>query len=316
MRVAQFEVDAIRADGSTGNLWTTEETLNAVNIAMERAARIMRLAGAQALTVSLKSTDPSTTYVTGTYDPGSLTITAGTTDYTLPPDFVTVISILPIDAEFDEVRFIPAELYQRAYADNRTIQDVDLMSVENTPATYRYTIIGERTLRISPTPQDTFDIELLYRYRPAKLQVYSLGVIKTTNLSASVHGVGVTWQTAGLRVPIELVVGPNAVDLNQYYQRVSSFTSETDLTLTYPWQGESFPYGTAYKLASVPPLPEEHHQWLAQMAAAIMLRKVSIKTSEDSKASLEAQLEAEVKPELTVRQSNESIAVEPFQVTR
>lgn len=314
IRMAHLEVDAIRADGQTSALWSQEESRNAVNSAMERASRITRLAGSNILTRSIRSTGAAEEFTSESYDPGVLQITAGTTEYTLPPDFVSVVNILPLSEGFDEIRFYPGEPQQRLVTDQGTIPSADLQTVANSATTYHYVILGGRTLRLVPTPQDDFDIELIYRFRPAKLMAYSAGKVVLNNLSSSVHGKGVTWITSGVRTPVELVTDA-VTSLDQNYQRVASITSETDLTLSKPWAGATaVEPGAPYTLAMVPQLPEEHHQWLAHMTAAILLRKVNLDISEKSKQALELQLLQEVQPEITVRQVQESIPVEPFQI--
>jgi hypothetical protein len=310
IRTAHLEVDAIRADG-TIMLWTPEESLNALNIAMERAARILRLADSESLTRSLLSTGAVQEFVTEPYDPASLRLVSGTTDYTLPPDYVSIVSIMPITVGFDEVRFLPGKSSQRNFIDERTTPSADLMTAVNSPVNFHYTVIGERTLRIAPTPQDSIDLELVYRYRPARLLNYTAGTVDFTNLSTAVHGHGVTWVAAGLRTPAELVAGMT-VTLDRHYQRIASFTSDVDLVLSRGWAEGS--KNGLYTISMVPPLPEEHHNWLAQMTASMLLRKVNLDLSEKSKTALEAQLANEVQPEVTIRQTQESIPVEPYRI--
>lgn len=71
---------------------------------------------------------------------------------------------------------------------------------------------------------------------------------------------------------------------------------------------------STYYLAMVPTLPEEHHVWLAQYAGALLLRKVSAELSEKYQKSLKEQLVGGVQPEVTIRQMQDSIPVEPFSI--
>jgi hypothetical protein len=312
IRKARFEVDAIRADGSTSQLWSTEECRDAVNDAMDRAARIMRLADSDILTKTMRSTDSSFDSHYEEYDPTVLQITAEQTDYELPPDLVSIVNILPITESFDGIHFYPAKSSGRLYSDQRTVPTSSLHTVEEDIQTYLYTQIGQRTLRLAPTPKDTFDIELVYRYRPPRLLSYTTEIIDLTNGSTAVLGVGTTWVTSGLRTPAEVIYDASSIDVNSQYARVSSFTSDTALVLKRNWTGSTDHNLTGYAISMVPLLPLEHHQWLAKMTAAIMLRKINIELSDKSVGSLEAQLSHEIMPEVTIRQVQESIPVEPF----
>ena len=59
-------------------------------------------------------------------------------------------------------------------------------------------------------------------------------------------------------------------------------------------------------------LPEEHHAWLAQVTAAIMLRKVSPDLSKAALEDLDKQLSLEVQPEIAIRQVQESLPVDEY----
>ena len=78
VRKARFEVDAIRADGSTSALWSDEEVIDAANTAMDRAARLIRLSDSNILTKSMKSTDSSSDMVSEVYNPTSLAMVEST----------------------------------------------------------------------------------------------------------------------------------------------------------------------------------------------------------------------------------------------
>jgi hypothetical protein len=179
--------------------------------------------------------------------------------------------------------------------------------------TYLYTQLGTRTLRVAPTPKDTFDIEIVYRYRPPRLLTYdTFGAGMTTGLTAVTGIGGTTWITSGVRTPAQLIDDMTDIDLNIIYQDVASIDSNTALTLSRDWLGATFGNNTDYGLSMVPLLPQEHHQWLASMTAAIMLRKVNLDVSAKAIAALEAELIAEIQPEVTMRQVQESLPVEPF----
>src|SRR3990167_5859203 len=276
MRKARFEVDAIRASGVTSALWSDEEVIDAANTAMDRAARLIRLAGSNILTKFMKSTDSSVDLVTEVYSPSSFT--------------------------------------QKGWIDQSVLTASDVSTIAGSEQIFYYTIIGARTLRIRPIVTSTFDVEILYQYRPAKLLDYSTGTIKLTTNSTTAHGVGVTWVTSGIQVPAELHVHlvdtDHTVNLSSVYPRISAIISETDATLSRAWPSE--PYSGAYHISTVPQLPEEHHAWLAQVTAAIMLRKVSPDLSKAALEDLDKQLSLEVQPEIAIRQVQESLPVDEY----
>ena len=311
IRKARFEVDAIRASGATSALWSDEEVIDDANTAMDRAARLLRLADSAVLTKSMKSTDAAVNLISETYNPASLAIVASTFDYTLPSDFVRVENIIPLTTDFDGVRFVPATLHQRGWVDQSVLTAADISPAQGSEQIFYYTIIGARTLRIRPLPPSAFDIELLYQYRPPRLQNYSTGTIQLTLNSTTVHGVGVTWQSAGIRTPADLITtSPNLVNINTVYPRLSSLTNETDMVLARAWPSEN--YTGTYHISMIPLLPDEHHSWLAQVTAAIMLRKVSPDLSEAALKDLDKQLTAEVQPEIVIRQMQDSIPVDEY----
>ncbi len=314
IRKARFEIDAIRASGSTSALWSDEEAIDAANDAMDAAAKILRLADSDILSKTITSTDASINFVTEEYNPTSLALVSGTSDYTLPPDLVSIVSIRPTDDDFESLRFHPTKHYHSEYVNERTVDSTEVTTVQGDEASFLYTQIGARTLRLAPTPADSINIEIVYRYRPDRLLNYVGGQVQVVNESTAVHGVGTLWLTTGIRTPAELVVGSTSVvSLNTRYQRISSISGDCDLVLSRNYAGIT-QETSSYTIAMVPTLPEEHHQWLAKMTAAIMLRKVNIETSDKSRAALEEQLMTQVQPELVARQVQESITTEPFMV--
>lgn len=320
MRQAQFEVDTIRAGNVLSGMWTTEEVLSATNVSMDRTARLLRLAGSEILTRTMKSTDSGYDLISEVYSPTlSLRIVAGTNTYTLPPDFVRVASLRPLVSTpgFEGVRFRAASFSQDSWVDLKTIPTADLPNADNSSMVYNYVIQGNRTIQYSPTPKDTFDIELNYHYRAPRLRYYSTGTVQRTNGFVGVSGGGTAWLTAGIRTPAELMVGvvasPTGVVLDQYYPTVATLDTDTSLTLARA-STVTDGAGQAYTLAMLPILPEEHHTWLAQMVAATMLRKVDADLSMKMQADLAQQLLEQVVPEITLRQLQDSLIAEAFEI--
>ena len=312
-RKARFDVDALRVSNVESGLWLDEEVYDAVNTAVDRAYKILRLAESDIVTTTVESDDATIDKGTEVYNPSSLRLADATSDYTLPPDFVRVVSIRCITAGFEGIKFFPALSRERRYIDARNIPDSDLISARDSEHNFYYTVIGARTLRITPIPQDTIDIELIYQYRPRRLLVYTTGTVDVTPTSAAVTGSSTLWLSAGLQAPSDLIISatPDVVDLGTLYPQILSFQTDTTLTLARAWTGANNDTA-AYGIAMIPLLPEEHHAWLAQLAGAIMLRKVNPELSTQSQAELTKQLVEEVMPEVALRQLHESLPVEAF----
>jgi len=256
------------------------------------------------------------------YSPtASLRITAGVDEYTLPPDFVRVASIFPLTTTpgFEGVRFRPGSYSDDVWTDLSTIPTADLGSTVNFGSTYNYIIQGRRTMHITPTPKDTFDIQLNYHYRAPRLRYYSTGTIQRVNGFVGVTGSGTQWVTYGLRSPSELIAGaistPASVVMDEYYPTNIVFITDTSLNLAKP-STVTDGVGIPYTIAMVPILPEEHHTWLAQMTAATMIRKVDIDLSMKMQVDLAQQLLEAVLPEVTLRQMQESLIGQAFELWR
>lgn len=330
MRKARLNIDAIRTNDVTSALWSDEEVADAVNEAMDEAARIVRIADSRILSKTLTSSAAvnygSGLYGAGTYGSEDLIsqnytmfqIAPETTDYLLPPDLVRIVSIRPVDSQFQAVVFRPEAAQNKYFLDQRTIPSADLISTQESNSTFWYTQIGPFGIRFAPTPKDTINIELVYDYRPARLLYDASGTFTVTNGELGLSGTGTDWFHDGMRAPAEFIAGANAVTtvrVNQNYPQVSAITSGTTATLLRAYQDSSL-LNAPGALAMIPLLPAEHHAWLAQMTAAIMMRKVNPETSEKFALNLEKQLSAQIQPELAIRQIQESIPVEPFETHR
>ena len=318
MRQARFEIDTVRASGSYSGLWTDEELLSSCNIAMDRTARLLRIAGSELLTKHMRSTDGATDFITEVYSPATgLRITANQSDYTLPPDFVSIAALRPTVAVsgFENVRFRPSAYHDPNWTEMKTIPTADLPNADNSDMVYAYVVQG-RTLRIAPTPQDTFDVELAYHFRPARMRYYSTGTVQRTSGAVGVNGSGTAWLTYGLRELADLMVGVTAttgVTLDAHYPEILRFDTDTTLTLSRS-ATVTDAVGQSYTIAMKPALPEEHHTWLAQVVAANLLRKVDADLSAKMVVELGNQLLEQVLPEVTMRQMQESLVATCFEV--
>lgn len=330
IRKARFAVDAIRTGDVTSALWGDEEMVDLTNTAMDEAAKIIRLADSRILSKTLVSTG-GIPYGSGQFGGGSYSdadlvsesytlppIAAETTDYLLPPDFVRVVSIRPTDVAFQAVVFRPMNAQDKYFLDQRSIPSADLISSSNSNQTLWYTLVGPRGIRFTPTPKDAINIEMVYDFRAPKL-LYAGGSMSITNGAVALSGSGgTTWFTSGLRTPAELLPGITSlsqVRIDRIYPGVASITSDSAAVMTRAWQSSTLTNSSSL-LAMVPQLPEEHHAWLAEMTAALMMKKVNTDTATKMMTDLTRQLKEMVQPEITVRQIQESIPVEPFETHR
>lgn len=317
MKQARYDVDAIRAGNAVSQMWQTEEVLQAANIAMDTTARILRLSGSDLLTRTLKSTDGVNVMVHEDYSPVNMRITAEHDTYTLPENCVRVISIRPLTSGFEAVKFHPAGPQDTAYISLRNIPSNFLASANNGETDFYYVISGARTLTLAPMPKDTFDIEVVYHIRPAKMRFVQDGTIQRTNGQVTVSGTGTTWLTNSIRFPADLLVGVtdiNTVALDVSYPTLGDdILSDTTLSLARA-ATVTDAVGQTYTLAMVPKLPEEHHAWLAQMTAALLMRKVDIDLSTKLQAELAMEFMSAVTPEITLRQLQESLITEAFSI--
>jgi hypothetical protein len=121
--------------------------------------------------------------------------------------------------------------------------------------------------------------------------------------------------TNDIRFPADLLVGVtdiNAVVLDTNYPTLASaLQSDTTLNLAKA-ATTTDSVGQSYILAMVPKLPEEHHTWLAQLTAAIMMRKADIDLSGKLQADLTATFAGSITPEITLRQLQESLITPPY----
>ena len=326
IRKARLNVDAIRTNNVTSALWGDDEVVDAVNTAMDTAARIIRLADSRILSKTLVSTDGAA-YGSGNYGAGSYgsmdlisetynlpSIIPNTTDYILPPDFVRVVSIRPTDSGFQSLTFRPAAAQDKYFLDQRSIPSSDLSSGIDSNQVFWYTLVGPRGIRFTPTPMDTIDLELVYDYRPPKLLYSVEGTVSITSGDSGVTGTGSTWFSSGIRNPAEVVIGADAVNtvqLGRNYPHIDVVVSDTVAALTRVWQQASV-VASPYGLAMVPLLPEEHHAWLAELAAATLMKKVNIEVAMKMEQALEKVYKDTVQPEITIRQIQESLPVDPY----
>lgn len=144
-------------------IWSNEALLGWLNEAITKVATALRAVREDHLVTRMTSSDAATTINGQTYNPSSLQIVSGTTEYTLPPDLVEIRVLEPLDdADKDDgIRFIARDIASPDYRDlARTTDTSDLDTA------FFFDLTGLQTLRIAPEPARTINTELLYiRYR-------------------------------------------------------------------------------------------------------------------------------------------------------
>lgn len=314
IRKARFEADAIRTATTVSAMWSDEEMVGLLNNAVDRAYKVLRLSGSLVTARAIDSSSATAIdLIEESYAPSSLRLVDGTIDYTLPPDFVRVVQIVPLTTNFDGIKFRPIDVSTLDYVDHRSTPDSALTSVESGTFTYHYILMGDRTIRFVPEPRDTINIEFLYQFRPPRLLNYSTGTASITTLTTALTGASTDWLAYGLRAPAEFVPSATTVTIDRHYPRIASIDSATTATMQRAFQPATLTTVT-YIISMVPQLPDEHHEWLAQVVAALMLRKTSLDESNKAVAALEAELQNEVQPELGLRQMQESHTIPPFEI--
>ena len=150
-------VTAIRTnlDEVAPSFWAAADIPQFVNRSKDRVAMEVRKARQDYFEVTRTSLDAVVVILGETYDPASFRLVAGTRDYTLPPDVMELVSNHCLTSGMEQGRRLA---YRR-----HTDPDFRRAMAETTPQVPRfYTLVGERTWRVAPTPDATYDVELTY----------------------------------------------------------------------------------------------------------------------------------------------------------
>lgn len=149
-------VTAVRVnlDETSPSFWGVGDVPQFINRSKDRVWNEVRRANQDYFVVTRDSLDSPSSILGETYDPASFRVVPGTRDYTLPPDFAEMISNRCVTSNFDWLR-----LAYRRHSDPDFRRALEETSAQ-TPR--YYSLIGERTWRIAPLADATYDFGLTY----------------------------------------------------------------------------------------------------------------------------------------------------------
>lgn len=138
--------------------WTENQITRYINRAKDRVWNRLKAAVEGYHATTRDSDDTSGPILGETYDPADLQIVAGQTDYPLPPDFDTLLTIECITSGFEDLDFTRLSISDPEFRAARALRDNQEPSGE-----VYYDIIGEpAVLRIAPKLSRTLDVRVTY----------------------------------------------------------------------------------------------------------------------------------------------------------
>lgn len=143
-------------DESSVAFWTEAQLTRFINRAKDRVWTEARALKEDYFLVTRTSTDGSLTILGETYAATGFQIVAGTRDYTLPPDFAEMKLIEVTTSGYETTVFVYRDLTQPDMRRMLTLTD------NQSPATFFFDLIGERTMRIAPKSDTTLDLRITY----------------------------------------------------------------------------------------------------------------------------------------------------------
>ena len=280
-RLAAFQADEIKQVGTLSPFTTTTELVGWANSGNELLERELRLVNEGWFARTITSATASTKILGIDYAGSSFAFANGSLTYTLPPDFIRVISIrfTTTGRETDrlEYRHYNDPEFQEALRTNDTYQ-------MTRGARFFYSIIGERTLTVAPDPNVTLAVTIDYVSRPRKLVRYSTGTIAVTDATTAVTGVGTAWSSGTPFDPTyaDILFGSSGSatlptpdptsDYDGSHARVASVTTDTALVLASNKVG-TLSAGTGYIISMIPRIPSVYHGALVDFVTARILMK-------------------------------------------
>ena len=149
---------SIRAnlDEASPGFWTDAGLLRMANRQKDRVWSEVRRAQQDYFTVTRTSLDGALTTLGTSYAATGFQIVASTRDYTLPPDLAQLVTIEVITSGFEHLRFSFRPATDPQFRQALTLTD----AME--PEGFLYTLLGERTMRITPPSNRTLDLRLTY----------------------------------------------------------------------------------------------------------------------------------------------------------
>lgn len=145
-----------RLDESTASFWSNAQLNRYITRAKDRVWNRVIALNEDYFTITRDSDGGNITVLGETYASSSFQIVSATRDYTLPPDFREMKMIEVLTDGYEDVRFLYRDL---AHPDMRAMLEI---TDDQTPSTFYFDIVGERTLRIAPMSSTTLDLRLTY----------------------------------------------------------------------------------------------------------------------------------------------------------
>lgn len=282
IRKALYDIDAVAADETTPLVLTQRELLTWANRGKDLVERAIR-ANQQDFNLVTRQSDDSTFRWEGyTYAPSSFQLLTTTTTYDLPPDLIELRAIRAVTSGEEWRQFEHKKITHPLF-----VQEQKAGATSTTGSAIYWDVVGERTLQLARSPDTTLDIEISYVARTRRLRLYTTGTVATTQNSAAVVGTSSQWVIEALYTPAELIVSSDTaapkiasvisggvwVDPSAIYSPVSSITSDTAITLHGLWLPASLT-GRGYMFATVPELPLEHRDAVAEYVSMCALKKL------------------------------------------
>lgn len=148
-------------------VWRNADLITWINAGIVKvSAKLKRVTREDWLTKYLHSDDSAITIGLETYNPGNIQITAGVSTYTLPPDLVEIRQWEPKPQAFKD------NGYRLIGRDMSNAQFVALSREESTITrrAFLYDLYGLNSVRVVPTPAETFHTTMWYSVAPTRLR--------------------------------------------------------------------------------------------------------------------------------------------------
>lgn len=214
---------------SDANFFTDAEIRGWLNSGIEELWKTIRTNKEDQFVKQMKSTDSSVFLFDQTFDPATLKIVSGQSEYTLPPDFVDLKYIRPLSTNLaSSVKFTPVD------AGNSIFDYQDATDV-TTSTDFIFDVIGNQ-LFLAPQPGTDIEIKIGYTYRLSPLRIASdlSGTISIVAGGTAVVGVGTNFDSTYI-LNRRLIAGNSSEvlrDVDRIYPYISSVGSTTALTLS------------------------------------------------------------------------------------
>lgn len=321
IRLGAYQADAIKQAGTLAPFVTTTELVSWANEANYRLEKELRAVNENYFAKQTTSATASAKILGIDYAGSSFAFSSGTLVYTLPPDFLRLVSIHITTSGYSGSRF-ERRSYQDPAFQEALRTGAKLMSG---PAFY-YDIIGERTLAVVPDPGATLALSLTYISRWRKLTRYSTGTVASPAAATAVTGTSTAWSTGTLfdAAYLDIMFGTSASatlpvpDPSWDYEgdnlaRVASITSDTAIVLASN-KVSTIAAGTGYILSAVPRIPAEHHNAIANFVWAKILAKAGSQVWKDAMGFYDQHITV-IREDVTKRGITDQETPVPFRTT-